>query len=92
MADSLERKICKEISKELSVSYEQVYSIVNGSTDYVKHVMENSGFESVMMPYFGKFLVKPNRLKYYNDDRIKRKAAKANEAIYRRKSADINKP
>jgi len=74
MLDKLNRELCLEVSKEQKVPYEQVISIVENTSLYIKHVMENSGFEIVHLPYFGKFKVNPNRLKYYNEGRIKKRS------------------
>jgi uncharacterized protein (UPF0128 family) len=74
MLNSLNKSICLEVSKELKIPYEQVIDIVESSSLYIKHVMENSGFETVHLPYFGKFKVNPNRLKYYNEGRIKKRS------------------
>jgi uncharacterized protein (UPF0128 family) len=84
---TLEKEIGKEVSIDIGMPYEQVDSIIKGATDYVRHVMENSGFETVMIPYFGKFTVNPYRLKYYNESKIKRRR---DEAIQRGKSSDNN--
>lgn len=63
----LELKLCKEISREIGASLEEVVSIVRTQAKYVSHVMEFSGFESVSLPYLGKFLVKPARLRKLNE-------------------------
>lgn len=71
MAEDLKKEICREIAKDFGMPYEQVVSIENSATSYIKHVMEHSGFETIKLPYFGKFTVNPIRLKEYNEGRIK---------------------
>jgi len=68
-----EKDICKTISKELEVPFELVLSIYRNTIAYTIYTMEHSGFETIMLPYFGKFLVKPFRLKKYNENRLKKK-------------------
>lgn len=58
----LELQICREISKEIGAPLEEVMSIVRMQSKYVTRIMEFSLFESVSLPYLGKFLVKPGRL------------------------------
>jgi hypothetical protein len=65
--NDLELQICREIAKEINAPLEEVITIVRAQSKYVTHVMEHSGFEAVSLPYLGKFLVKPMRLKKLNE-------------------------
>jgi hypothetical protein len=65
--NDLELQICREIAKEIGAPIEEVLTIVRAQSKYVCHIIENSGFESVSLPYLGKFLVKPMRLKKLNE-------------------------
>ena len=63
----LEYEICKEISKEIGSPMEEVMSIVRTQSKYVTQTIKTSGFESISLPYLGKFLVKPWRLVKLNE-------------------------
>ena len=65
--NDLELQICREISREIGAPVEEVMSIVRTQSKYTTHIMEHSGFESVSLPYLGKFLVKPQRLVKLNE-------------------------
>lgn len=65
--NDLELIICREISKEIGAPVEEVMSIVRTQSKYVTHIIEHSGFESVSLPYLGKFIVKPERLQKLNE-------------------------
>jgi len=49
-------------------NYEEIKLIVEGQVEYLAYVMEHSGFETVMFPYFGKFGVKPRRIQKLNEE------------------------
>ena len=68
-----EKILSKRISKEIGMPYEQVISIARSCIGYVVHVMKHSGFETVHLPYFGKFTVKPYRLQLYNEHKLHKK-------------------
>jgi hypothetical protein len=69
-----ENILARKISKEIGMPYEQTLSIIRSSIGYIIHVMKYSGFEAVKLPYLGKFMVKPKRLQYYNEKKIRRKS------------------
>ncbi len=71
--NDLEMQICKEISKEIGSPLEEVMSIVRTQSKFITGVIKNSGFESVSLPYMGKFLVKPGRLKRLNASMAERR-------------------
>ena len=64
--NDLELQICREISKEIGSPLEEVMSIVRAQSKYVTQAIKNSGFESISLPYMGKFLVNPWRLRRLN--------------------------
>jgi len=68
-----EKDIARSVAKQLNVTYEEVFSIYRCAIAYVIHVMKHSGFEAVKLSYLGKFLVKPYRLKKYNENKINKK-------------------
>ena len=65
--NDLELQICREISKEIGSPLEEVMSIVRTQSKYVTQTIKLSGFESISLPYLGKFVVKPWRLKKLNE-------------------------
>ncbi len=58
--------IINEIRKELGSTTDEITKIVDSELEYTAHVMRHSGFETIMWPYLGKFLVKPGRLYFLN--------------------------
>lgn len=68
-----EKDICKTVASKLEMPFELVLGIYRSSISYTIHTMEHSGFDTIMLPYFGKFMVKPYRLKKFNENKIKRK-------------------
>jgi len=75
--------LMKEIAQDLGTSFEEVYSIVNSQSKFTAHIVEHSGFETVSLPYLGKFTVNPYRLQMINQNRAERKIVK-HESIPRR--------
>ncbi len=57
-----EKEIIKEIAHDLGTSIEQVLQVVKFQREYVQKVMMAGDFSGVMLPYLGKFFVKPERL------------------------------
>lgn len=76
----IEEKIIQEIAKELGISPNLVQKIVKSQFEFVKLKMEEGAFETVKLPYFGKFHVKPYRLQKVNEN--------YGTFYYRRKSSD----
>ncbi|NCC41845.1 MAG: hypothetical protein EOM21_21020 [Gammaproteobacteria bacterium] len=68
-----EKDVARDVAKQLNITYEEVFSIYRSAIAYTVHVMKHSAFETVKLSYLGKFLVKPYRLKKYNENKIKRK-------------------
>ncbi len=58
------RKIFVSIAKELGVSVRDVESAVDSQFRYVKRIFKSDTFAQVRLPYFGRFWVKPGRLKF----------------------------
>ncbi len=64
----MEETIIEEISKELGISKELVNKIKRSQFKYVSDIMIKGEFETVKLPYFGKFTVKPYRLQKLNEN------------------------
>ena len=74
-----QREIAREIANEIGGNFEEVLSIIRSQSAYLAYTMEHSGFETVMLPYLGKFYVNPKQLQYINNKNIIK--AKIDEAI-----------
>jgi hypothetical protein len=80
-------EIIREVAKETGAAIEEVFSIVNCQSKYVAWVIEHSGFETVTLPYLGKFVVNPKRVQKLNQA-MTQKLVHGN--IQRGKSPDSN--
>lgn len=75
--------IIKEIAKRYKITEHQVAIAIRSQFRLVKRTMEEGEFKDVLLPYFGVFGVKGDRVKYLNEtpeERAKRKQAKASSA------------
>jgi nucleoid DNA-binding protein len=68
MNNPIEEKIVMEIAKELGISPNLVQKIVKSQFEFVKVTMEKGEFETIKLPYFGKWHVKPYRLQKVNEN------------------------
>jgi nucleoid DNA-binding protein len=57
-------KIIRDLAKKYDLSVKQVEEAVYSQFKFTTQVMKKGEFESVRLPYFGKFHVNPGRLKY----------------------------
>ena len=69
-----------EIAKELGISPSLVQKIVKSQFEFLRNTMEQGEFETVRLPFLGKFMVKPYRLQKVNEN--------YGTFFYRRKSGD----
>jgi len=64
------KKNKKEIIYSLANKYElplkKVEEIINYQFKYITKIMKEGNFETIRLPYFGKFSVNPNRVKHIN--------------------------
>lgn len=67
--NELQEEIILELSEEIGGSRKEIREIVKTQFEFVKFVIEHGTFESVQLPYFGKFRVKPHRLKMLNQSK-----------------------
>ena len=54
------------LANKYNLSLQKVEKIVNHQFKYVEKIMKEGKFESIRLPYFGKFSVNPKRLKHIN--------------------------
>ena len=54
------------LATKYNLPLKKVEEIINYQFKFVEKIMRSGNFDSVRLPYFGKFSVKQNRLKYIN--------------------------
>ena len=57
-------EIIYALSIKYNLSIKKVTEIINYQFKYVAKIMAKGDFESIRLPYFGKFSVNKNRIKY----------------------------
>ncbi len=58
--------IIQILATKYNLPLQKVEDIVNSQFKFVEKIMKEGNFESIRLPYFGKFSVNPKRLKYIN--------------------------
>ena len=58
------RTIVHKLATKYNLPLEVVEGIVNYQFKFVSKIMKEGDFEAIRLPYFGKFSVNPNRVKY----------------------------
>ena len=56
------------LANKYNLPLKKIEEIVNHQFKYVEKIMKEGKFESIRLPYFGKFSVNPKRLKHMNKD------------------------
>jgi len=64
--EDIKHSIMVKVANNLGCSVKQVETIVKAQSSYTKQVMESGSMEGVALPYLGKFIVSPKRLKKIN--------------------------
>jgi len=64
--NKLKLELIKEVQKELGGSCSEIESVVESQFQFIKYTIEKGLFNSVRMPYFGRFKVNPYRLQKLN--------------------------
>ena len=59
--------IIYKLANKYNLPLQKVEEIVNYQFKYVATIMKEGNFESIRLPYFGKFHVNKNRLKYIQE-------------------------
>ena len=66
------------LANKYNLPIQKVEEIINHQFKYINKIMKEGNFESIRLPYFGKWSVNPNRVKYLTklseakkDDKIK---------------------
>jgi|TARA_R100001443_G_scaffold47218_1_gene59886 nucleoid DNA-binding protein len=68
--------IIQILATKYNLSLKKVENIVNSQFKFVEKIMKQGNFDSVRLPYFGKFSVNPNRIKHITKLNEKRKKEK----------------
>ena len=61
------------LANKYNISLSKVERIVGHQFKYLEKIMKEGNFETVRLPYFGKFSVNPKRLEYLNNHKNKKK-------------------
>ena len=55
------------LANKYDLTIKQVEEIVNHQFKFVTKIVKKGDFDTIRLPYFGKFSVNPNRVKYLTD-------------------------
>tara|TARA_R100001244_G_C5135292_1_gene126718 strand:- start:21 stop:236 length:216 start_codon:yes stop_codon:yes gene_type:complete len=70
---SKDKKIIIQIlATKYNLSLSKVEEIIKHQFKFIEKIMKKGDFESVRLPYFGKFSVNPKRVKYITDLKLKK--------------------
>ena len=58
--------IIQILATKYNLSLKKVEEMVNHQFKFTEKIMKKGDFDSVRLPYFGKFSVNPNRVKHIN--------------------------
>ena len=58
--------IIQILATKYNLPLKKVEEIVNHQFKFVEQIMKKGDFDSIRLPYFGKFSVKPKRVEYIN--------------------------
>lgn len=75
-ANKLKDKLYKQIAEEYGTTVEEVRSIVDSQFEFLRKTIEHGAFDSVRIPFFGRFYVNPYRLHKLNLERVQKKKKK----------------
>ena len=66
----LKDKLCKKVAEEYGTSMDEVRRIVDSQFTFLRKTIEHGAFDSVRIPFFGRFHVNPYRLHRLNLERV----------------------
>ena len=67
------KEIIYVLANKYNLPLKKVEEIVDYQFKYITKIMKEGNFEIIRLPYFGKFSVNPNRVKYLTDLKNKKK-------------------
>jgi len=65
--NEVKQEIYREIAKESGGTMQEIEKCVEAQFQFIERIMKRGEFDTVRMPYLGKFTVKPGRLKMQNN-------------------------
>lgn len=65
--NEVKQEIYREIAKETGSTMQEVENCVETQFKFIEKIIRRGEFDTVRMPYLGKFTVKPSRVKYLNN-------------------------
>lgn len=74
--NKVKEKLYKELAKEYGTTVEEIRSIVESQFLFLRKTIEYGAFDSVRIPFFGRFHVNPYRLHKLNLERVTKKKKK----------------
>ena len=74
--NKVKEKLYKELAKEYGTTVEEIRSIVESQFSFLRKTIEHGAFDSVRIPFFGRFYVNPYRLHKLNLERVTKKKKK----------------
>ena len=60
------KEIIYRLANKYHLSLKKTEEIINYQFKYITKIMKEGKFETIRLPYFGKFSVNPNRVKHIN--------------------------
>jgi len=60
------KEIIYSLANKYNLSLKKTEEIINYQFKYITKIMKEGKFETIRLPYFGKFSVNPNRVKHIN--------------------------
>lgn len=71
--NKVKEELIAKIAEEYGYDKAEVRSIVDSQYSFLRKVVEHGAFDSVRLPYFGRFHVNPYRLHKLNLTKVKKK-------------------
>jgi len=75
-ANKLKDKLYKKLAEEYGTTVEEIRSIVDSQFEFLRKTIEHGAFNSVRIPFFGRFYVNPYRLHKLNIEKVQKNSKK----------------
>ena len=67
--NKVKEKLYKKLAEEYGTTIDEIRSIVDSQFEFLRKTIEHGAFNSVRLPFFGRFYVNPYRLHKLNLER-----------------------
>ena len=57
--NKVKEDLCRKVAEEFGCSVDEVRDIVDSQYEFLRSIIERGAFDSVRLPYFGRFHVNP---------------------------------